>query len=463
MLILLKTLGCKANRYESDKLVCALKKKHEVLESGHPRFRTKNIDSLLPDILVVNTCTVTQVADRKSRQAIYGIKHLYPDCKVIVFGCGSNVSSEEYKKLEGVDFVAKDVKEVLEIVEGLESRHPRFSRGSVGGGGTNDTSRTRALLKIQDGCNNFCSYCIIPRARGPENSFPSRELIKEAQHLEKQGYKEIVLTGINIGEWGEDIDSRRSLCRVRCGNDNEKRGNDRLNIADLIELLIQKTKSVHFRVSSIEPKNFSPKFYKLFKTGRLCTHMHIALQSGCDSVLKRMRRNYCTKEFFDICEKFKKAIPDIGLTTDVIVGFPGETEKEFEKTCKFVQKIGFLKIHIFPYSKRKNTPAYYMKDQISESTKKLRAEKLRKIAEKMTSDFIKKLLGKTYEVLVENPRGNFYKGFTSNYIPVKFSRNTSPDTSRSKSLAKKRISITLKSLQKDGTVLGEISNQPNRK
>lgn len=414
MFILLKTLGCKSNRYESDKLVCALKNEHEVLES------LDNGNNKDLGLLIVNTCTVTQVADRKSRQAIYGVKHLHPQCKVIVFGCGSNVAPDDYKKLDGVDFVAGDTKKVLEIIEKLGNRN-NFEKSSL--------KRTRALVKIQDGCNNFCTYCIVPKARGREKSFPSKNILKEVQQYEKEGYKEIVLTGINVGEWEEGS----------------------LNIADLIEILIQNTKDVRFRVSSIEPKNFSTKFYTLFKTGRLCPHMHMSLQSGSDSILTRMRRNYLTKEFLDICNKFKKTVPDIGLTTDVIVGFPGETEKEFEETCKFVKKIGFLKIHVFPYSKRKNTAAYYMKDQIPEIVKKQRSGKLRKIADEMAMKFKKTLLGKTYEILVENPRGKFYKGFTPNYIPVQFLYTGK------EAIVKQRIGIMLKKIEKDGTVSGVIA------
>ncbi|MFA7686121.1 MAG: tRNA (N(6)-L-threonylcarbamoyladenosine(37)-C(2))-methylthiotransferase MtaB [Candidatus Gracilibacteria bacterium] len=420
MFILLKTLGCKANRYESDKLCELLLGRGDEVRQLSEGVRTLSFDSKAVDVLVVNTCTVTQVADRKSRQVVYGLKRLYPSLQVIVFGCGSNVAPEDYKKLEGVDFVAKNTKEVFEIIEKLDHRNNL---------GKSSLKRTRALVKIQDGCDNFCTYCIVPKARGRERSFSSKSILKEVKTYEKEGYKEIVLTGINIGEWEEDS----------------------LNIADLLEILIQNTKSVRFRVSSIEPKNFSPKFYTLFKTGRLCPHMHMSLQSGSDSVLGRMRRNYLTKEFLEICNKFKKAVPDIGLTTDVIVGFPGETEKEFEETCKFVKKIGFLKIHVFPYSKRKDTAAYYMKDQIPEIVKKQRAEKLRKIADKMSTDFKKTLLGKTYEVLAENPHGKIYKGFTPNYIPVQFLYT------EERPITREIVEVTLKKLQKDGTVLGEIA------
>ncbi|MFA6917434.1 MAG: MiaB/RimO family radical SAM methylthiotransferase [Candidatus Gracilibacteria bacterium] len=459
MRIAIKTLGCKANRYESDRLAEVLNKNHKVFElhDDAGAFLTGS----LPEVLIVNTCTVTQVADRKSRQVIYGLKRLYPECKIIVFGCGSNVDPEEYKKLEGVDYVAKNTEEILKIIEKLDREN--FEKNCKNELDESPLQRTRALLKIQDGCNNYCTYCIVPRARGPEVSYPSKKILKEALAYEKDGYKEIVLTGINTDRWQEKVSfptrsgilrnprvaSRWSLCRQgRCGND--KRGNDMLDISDLIKLLIKNTKTIRFRISSIEPKKFPKKFYELFKIGRLCPHVHMSLQSGSDSVLKRMHRNYSTAEFLKICREFKKAVPDVGLTTDVIVGFPGETEKEFDETCKFVQKIGFLKIHIFPYSRRKNTVAYYMSGQIPEGVKKTRAEKLRKIADEMSLKFKKSLLGKTYEILVENPRGKFYKGFTPNYIPVQFLYTGK------KAIVREFVKVRLEKNQSDGSIYGKL-------
>lgn len=437
MLILLKTLGCKSNRYESDRLFERLSKLgHKVVEVnegtrsfvlGDLREHDRKID-----IYIVNTCTVTQVADRKSRQAIFGFKSVNSDGVVIIFGCGSNVDKNDYNKLKGVDFVAKDASEVLKIIKKIDAEKSEHSKRISCDNfiPLEDSSmRTRALVKIQDGCNNFCSYCIIPRARGREVSFTVENILADVKRLEKQGYKEIVLTGINIGEW---------------------RGDKEMNIADLIETLIENTKTVRFRISSIEPKNFSAKFFKLFKTGRLCPHIHVCLQSGSDSILKRMRRNYLTKEFADLCAKFRKSVPEIGITTDVIVGFPGETEKEFTETCKFVKKIGFLKVHVFPYSKRKNTPAYYMENQIQESVKKLRAEKLRKISETAATKFKKTLLGKTYEILVEKPKGNLYHGFTPNYASVQFLY------SERSVIVNTVLKLRLSKLLKNGDFEGEI-------
>jgi len=425
MRIFIKTLGCKSNRYESDRLGEELGQKHEVLEDfGNSK------DS---DILIVNTCTVTQVADRKSRQEIYGFKRQNPSAKVIVFGCGTNVFKEDYEKLKEIDFIVKDRKEVSKIVKKLtekcKSETPVCANPHM--------ERTRALLKIQDGCNNFCTYCIIPKARGPEYSFPSKEIIKEAQKLEKEGHKEIVITGINIGMWKEK----------------------KLEIADLLELLIKNTKTVRFRISSIEPKNFSDNFFKLFKSSRLCPHIHMSLQSGSEGVLKRMRRHYTAKEFLEICKKFKKAVPDIGLTTDVIVGFPGETDKEFKETVAFIKKIHFLKLHVFPYSKRKGTAAYYMKDQISDDIKQKRAKILRELSDKMAALFKKSLLGKTYEILVENSKApqvrsnNLYKGYTPNYLLVQFSCST--PCIDGKKLANTFAKVKLKKVLNNGEIRGE--------
>lgn len=402
MRIAIKTLGCRANRYESDKLFRALEKKYDVFELnygfGAGRFGLRRA----PDVLIVNTCTVTSVADRKSRQVVFGFKRLFPDCKIIVFGCGPNVSQEDYKKIKEINYLAKNSKEVLKIIEKIGNKKSLNKKSTESSKNAMHGFRSRALLKIQDGCNQYCTYCIVPRARGPELSFPSKEIIKEAQKLEREGYKEIVITGINIGQWKEKI------------------GGHKKDIGDLLEMLIKNTKNVRIRISSIEPAKFSKKFFELFKNPRLCRHVHLCLQSGSDSVLKKMRRNYSTKEFADSCGKFRKIAPDIGITTDVIVGFPGETEKDFKETCDFVKKIGFLKVHIFPYSKRKNTVAYYMKNHIDPDVKKNRAKILKKIADQSLYKFKKSLIGKTYEVLLENPKKKgIYNGFTSNYVPVR--------------------------------------------
>ncbi len=425
MRIAIKTLGCKSNRYESDKVFDELRNNHDVFELNEGISTFTRIHSAKPDLLIVNTCTVTHVADRKSRQAIRSFKKINPDCKVIAFGCGVNVSPEKYKEIEEVDFLAEDSKEVLKFTKELSND---FEKCEYEGNAFDKGFRTRALVKIQDGCNSYCSYCIIPTARGPEYSFSSKEILEEVLLKETAGFKEIILTGINIAEWKEGD----------------------MNLADLFEMLLNKTKTVRFRVSSIEPKNFSDKFYELFKHERFCPHMHMSLQSGCDSVLKRMRRKYMTDTFKDVCLKLREIVPDMALTTDVIVGFPGETDEEFEETCKFIEEIGFLQIHVFPYSKREKTVASYMKDHVADNVKKERCKKLRDISNKLGLDFKKSLIGQEYEVIIESISDGIAKGFTKNYLPVQFNCSESID------MLNKKVKLKLEKLLDNAVVEGVL-------
>lgn len=392
MKIAIKTLGCKSNRYESDQLFEKLSGAHEVFElnEGVSTFQRRAQTDF--DIAVVNTCTVTHVADRKSRQAIRSLKSANPSCKVVVFGCGSNVAREDYEAIEEVDLIASDVNEVVNYVRevGGESDY----KGDVA-----DGVRTRGVVKIQDGCNNYCTYCIIPRARGPEVSFDRDVILEEVRRKEEAGFREIVLTGIIISNWG--------------------RGE--MDFVDLVEYLIKNTSFVRFRISSIEPQNFSDKFVKLLGNDRVCPHVHMSLQSGSDSVLIRMRRKYDVALYREVCDRLREGVPDIGLTTDVIVGFPGESDEEFEETCEFVRDVGFLKMHVFPYSRRKDTAAFHMKDQVPEDVKKARASRLRKISDELGEAFIESAMGNEYDVIVEKCEDGVSTGVTPNYIPVQFS------------------------------------------
>jgi threonylcarbamoyladenosine tRNA methylthiotransferase MtaB len=392
MKIAIKTLGCKSNRYESDQLFEKLSGAHEVFElnEGVSTFQRRAQTDF--DIVVVNTCTVTHVADRKSRQAIRSLKSANPECRVVVFGCGSNVAREDYEEIEEVDLIVKTADEVMDYVRdiGGESDY----KGDVA-----DGVRTRGVVKIQDGCNNYCTYCIIPRARGPEVSYDSSAILKEVRRKEAAGFKEIVLTGIIISNWKKDG----------------------MDIVDLVEYLIENTESVRFRISSIEPQNFSDKFVKLLGQDRVCPHVHMSLQSGSDSVLERMRRKYDVALYREVCGRLREGVPDIGLTTDVIVGFPGESDEEFEETCRFVREIGFLKMHVFPYSRRKDTAAFHMKDQVAEDVKKARASRLRKSSDELGEAFIEGLIGNRYDVIVEKCEDGMCTGVTPNYISVQFS------------------------------------------
>jgi threonylcarbamoyladenosine tRNA methylthiotransferase MtaB len=383
----MKTLGCKANRYESDRIAEKYGQKHNIFDS-------QACDKLNnADLIIVNTCTVTHVADRKSRQAVSHLKSLYPGAKVVVFGCGANVSKEDYENLENIDYVVQSRAEIDTLIEKL-AENPHNCTNIENFEGT----RTRSLIKIQDGCNNFCSYCIIPYARGRQKSRSSDEILEEINNKCSKDYKEIVLTGINIGEWKEGD----------------------LRLADLIEQILDKTHVKRLRLSSIEPQNFSDKFLKLFQNRRFCRHLHVSLQSGSDSILKLMRRRYGTAEYSTMVEKLRKAAPDISITTDVIVGFPSETEKLFKETLEFVKKMNFSKIHIFPYSKRKGTPAAEMKNQVPYKIKKDRCKKLSVLEKEMRKSFYKKNLGRSSQILIEtkNEDGT-YSGFTGNYIKTR--------------------------------------------
>lgn len=413
MKIAIKTLGCRSNKYESDKL----------FEEARRFYDSKDNK----DIYVVNTCTVTARADRKSRQLIKSLRRAHPRAKIIAFGCGITANRKMYEDMDELDYIAKDRAEVLKMLTSfrpepcsvISSDPPKLeerrrgieksrSLGKLEMTNVSILSRTRVNVKIQDGCNNFCTYCIVPFARGRQRSFKSREILKEVLLREKQGFKEIVLTGINIGTW------------------EEKKNKKILRLADLIKMILGKTKNMRVRLSSIGPQDISKKFALLLGNPRFCQHLHLSLQSGSDEILKKMNRRYDTKLFAGVCERIRHIAPKIAITTDVIVGFPGETEELFQETCRFVKKIGFAKIHIFPYSKREGTAAAKFPNQIDEKTKIKRTLVLRKISDGLSKKFRKNLIGSTETVIFEkfnrgpvlSPVEGYWSGLTGNYIRV---------------------------------------------
>ncbi|MBI5152656.1 MiaB/RimO family radical SAM methylthiotransferase [Candidatus Peregrinibacteria bacterium] len=389
--IAFKTLGCKANRAESDLL-------SEKLEmAGH-----KIVDSYgWPDIYIVNTCSVTNEADKKSRQAIRALKRSCSKARIFVFGCGVLAHRDFYKSMPEVDFAAAEPSEILKKIRG--------GRGCWRGTGVNlNVNRTRAVIKIQDGCNNSCSYCIVRILRGREKSYPMKEILKRINQKVSEGYKEIVLTGINITSW------RGTGVLERDGGVND--------FTDLIRMILDNTAVNRLRISSIEPESVNRKFSLLLREQRLCPHIHLPLQSGSNKILELMRRKYDTKKFAAACRLIKSFSPDAAITTDIIVGFPNETEKDFQETVRLCEKIEFAKIHVFPYSPRRGTPASVMPDQIDVKIKARRAKILRNLSDKLRLKFIKARLGKIYEVLFEErKRGaadNVWSGLTPNYIKV---------------------------------------------
>ncbi|MBU1445691.1 tRNA (N(6)-L-threonylcarbamoyladenosine(37)-C(2))-methylthiotransferase MtaB [Patescibacteria group bacterium] len=400
--VVIKSMGCKANRYESDRI-------QDKFEDMAIFADAQIHDMRNADVIIVNTCTVTHAADRKSRQAITVLKKNHPTAKVVVFGCGANTDPESYTNLDQVDFVVQKREEIDELIEELieeKKKDPKNGNEAACETSNFEINRTRTFVKIQDGCNNFCAYCIIPYARGRQVSYPSEQIITEIKRKIDKGFKEVVLTGINIGMWKE--------------NSND--------LADLIQMILDKTSIERLRLSSIEPQNYSDKFIELFKNPRFCPYLHISLQSGSAEILKNMRRHYKKELFADIVARLRKAVPHFSITTDVIVGFPGETDELFEETCEFVKEMNFSKIHIFPYSKREGTPAAEMPNQINPNIKKERCSYLANIENNMRMDFYKKNTGRIEEVLFEaNLENGFHTGFTSNYLRVRLNEKSKED------------------------------------
>lgn len=396
------TLGCKVNQYETEAM-------EEMFEKSN--YSIVEEDELA-DIYVINTCTVTNLSDRKSRQFIRKSKKINNNSIIAVVGCYSQVSPEEVAQIEGVDVIigtserkrvvelcelAMESKEKINIVRNIKT-YKDFEKINI----DNIKLRTRANIKIQDGCNQFCSYCIIPYARGPIRSRELDDIIEETKKLADAGFKEIVLTGIHVASYGKDLESTPLTKVIK--SIGEIHGIERI------------------RLSSLEPTLIDEEFMKeLLSTGKVCDHFHLSLQSGSNSVLKRMNRKYTSEIYKEKVDLIRKYMPDAGVTTDIIVGFPGETEEEFNETYDFVKDIKFSRIHVFKYSPRKGTPAAKYEEQIHGNTKNYRSEKLIELGDKLAKEFMSNYINKELDVLYEeqfkgNP--NIYEGYTTNYIRV---------------------------------------------
>lgn len=388
------TLGCKVNLYETE----AMKSLFE--NAGY--IVTENDDA---DVFVINTCTVTAVSDKKSRQIIRRAKKQNPDSIVAVVGCYSQVAPEEVAKIEDVNIILgttgrNRIVEYVEKYNGLKTSYVQKEIPKVFEDlKSTHQSRTRATIKIQDGCRNFCTYCIIPFARGPVRSKPVDSILTEVQSLAKNGYKEIVLVGINLAMYG--IDTKTNLIEIIesvCGIDGIER----------------------VRLGSLEPNLVTEEFIARTKTLKnFCHHFHLALQSGSTSVLKRMNRHYSAEEYLQAVKMLNDAFSDCAITTDVMVGFPGETEEEFAESVETVKSAGFSSIHVFPYSRRKGTVAYKMEGQIDENTKKIRTDKMIATGKELKKAYFEKYVGQTVSVIAEQSVGeNMFEGHTSNFIHV---------------------------------------------
>ena len=387
------TLGCKVNTYESEYITSLFKERGYEIEDFHKDC----------DIYVINTCTVTNQSDRKDRKIINSVKN--KDACVVVCGCfvessknydydGVDVIIGNYNKSKIVDLVEEHLKTKKQIVERCDIRKVPFEDMEI----KNIETRTRAFVKIQDGCENYCSYCIIPFVRGKCRSKDKDTVIREITNLVDSGYKEIVLTGIHTGNYGVDLNIKFSY---------------------LLEEILKIPNLKRLRISSIEITELDEKFLKLLENRILCNHLHIPLQSGSNKILKLMNRKYTKEEFLEYVKKIRKIRPDIALTTDVIVGFPNETDDDFQESMEFIKKINFAKIHVFPYSKRDGTKAARMTGQINGSIKKERCKELLRVSKNLENKYYKSNIGKKEQVLIEKQENGLAFGHTSNYLYLK--------------------------------------------
>lgn len=396
------TLGCKVNTYETE----AMRKLF--VADGYEVVDFKEV----ADVYVINTCTVTNTGDSKSRQMIRRAIRQNKDACVCVCGCYSQVASEEIQAIEGVGVIlgTQYRNQIVELANTyLQTgqtickvdnimRTKRFEDLEV----KSFSENTRAFMKIQDGCNNFCTYCIIPYARGLVRSRPKESVLKEAQALVDNGFVEIVLTGIHTAGYGQDLEN--------------------YSFADLLKDLCHTINGLkRLRISSIETSQISKEIIDLIVNEKLIVdHLHIPIQSGCDTVLQRMNRKYTTDEYLEKVNEIKAVLPNLAFTTDVIVGFPQETEEEFIETYEFIQKVGFSQLHVFPYSPRKNTPASKMKGQVQDSVKTERVHRLLELSKTLHETYASKFISKEVEVIFEETtKDGFLVGHASNYLKVK--------------------------------------------
>lgn len=396
------TLGCKVNQYETQAM------ERQLIGLGHTPAEEEE-----SEVFIVNTCTVTAVADRKNRTLIHRLRREHPEAVLGVCGCYAQVSTEEIRKT-GADVISGSAgkEEFLQLVlqayqtkkearqqsVSVDQALKRRSFEVLPAGGL--TERTRAMLKVQDGCSNFCTYCIIPYARGPVRSLPLATAVEQTEALVRAGYREIVLTGIEIASWGWDL-------------------KDGSRFVDLAEAVCAAAPEVRIRLGSLEPRVIDEEFCRrLSRYDNFCPQFHLSLQSGSDTVLKRMHRKYDSARYFESVTWLKQYFPDCAITTDLIVGFPGETEEELRQSLEFAEKCGFAMMHIFPYSRRAGTPADAMPDQISKSVKAERAARAGAVAKSLRERYDSALVGTTQEVLFEQTEGEFFTGHAKNFVKV---------------------------------------------
>ncbi len=404
--VAIHSLGCKVNSYEAESMEIMLR------DAGYEIVPFK--DDVQADIYIINTCSVTNIADRKSRQMLHRAKKMNPDAVVVAAGCYVQADPEGVERDECVDIILGNNMKIS-IVEALEEyfadkgnstflvdindRLQEYEELKINQTG----EHTRAYIKIQDGCNQFCSYCIIPYVRGRVRSRKPEDIISEVKTLALTGVKEVVLTGIHISSYGTDLEN--------------------VGLIQLIEM-IHGVEGIHrIRLGSLEPRIITDEFAeRISKLSKICPHFHLSLQSGCDKTLKAMNRKYNTEEYYEGCERLRKSFDNPAITTDVIVGFPGESEEDFRQTKNFLEKVSFYEMHIFKYSRRKGTVADKMTDQISDEVKSQRSAELLELEKQQSFDYRKGYIGTEIEVLIEEltqiDGKSYYTGYTKNYIRV---------------------------------------------
>lgn len=364
------------------------------------------------DIYVINTCTVTNMADRKSRQMLRRVKEINQSAVIVVCGCYAQVAKKELEQIPEVDIILgiNEKNKIVQIVEEylankdniIEVADVSKQKEFLDFGDVTYTEKNRAVIKVQDGCNMFCSYCLIPYARGRIRSRKIENVVSEIEKIAKQGIKEVVITGIHVASYGKDFD------------------NENIRLINLLEEINKIEGIERIRLSSLEPTIVDEKFaQRLAKLEKICDHFHLSLQSGCDATLKRMNRKYTTARYKEATEILRKYYSNANFTTDVIVGFPGETNEEFNQTYKFLKEIGFYKMHIFKYSPRKGTVAEKLPNQVDGNIKEERSRKLIELSNNMQNEKNSQYIGKTVKVLFEEYENEYYKGHTTNYMVVK--------------------------------------------
>ena len=406
------TLGCKVNQYETNAMEQQfIKNNYEIVENTQKA-----------DIYVINTCTVTNMAERKSRQMLRRVKEINPSAVLVVCGCYAQVAKNELEQIPEIDIILgiNEKNEIVQIVENYMEKMAEQDKRSqeaeiddvskqkefLDFGDVTYTEKNRAVVKVQDGCNMFCSYCIIPYARGRIRSRKIESVVSEIKKIAKEEIKEVVITGIHVASYGKDFDNENTSKKIR--------------LIDLLEAINKIDGIDRIRLSSLEPTIVDEEFAtRLSKLDKICDHFHLSLQSGCDETLKRMNRKYTTQIYRDAVATLRKYYPEASFTTDVIVGFPGETDEEFAKTYEFLKEIDFYRLHVFKYSPRRGTVAEKMPNQIDGNKKEERSNKLIELSNSMENKHNQSYIGKTVKVLFEEFENGFFKGHTTNYMMVK--------------------------------------------